>query len=79
MPKGNIKNLRTPSTEEARKMQLKSAQKRSQNIKERLKNGSATKIWKKSLTILLQGRKKIARILKLCKRQLGRNQLIRCR
>ena len=35
MPKGNIKNLRTPSTEEARKMQLKSAQKRSQNIKER--------------------------------------------
>ena len=35
MPKGNIKNLRTPSTEEARKMQLKSVQKRSQNIKER--------------------------------------------
>ena len=35
MPKGNIENLRTPSTEEARKMQLKSAQKRSQNIKER--------------------------------------------
>ena len=35
MPKGNIKNLRTPSTEEAREMQLKSAQKRSQNIKER--------------------------------------------
>ena len=35
MPKGNIKNLRTPSTEEARKMQLKFAQKRSQNIKER--------------------------------------------
>ena len=35
MPKGNIKNLRTPSTEEARKMQLKSAQTRSQNIKER--------------------------------------------
>ena len=34
-PKGNIKNLRTPSTEEARKMQLQSAQKRSQNIKER--------------------------------------------
>lgn len=35
MPKGNIENLRTPSTEEAREMQLKSAQKRSQNIKER--------------------------------------------
>ena len=35
MPKGNIENLRTPSTKEARKMQLKSAQKRSQNIKER--------------------------------------------
>ena len=35
MPKGNIKNLRTPSTEEAREMQLKSVQKRSQNIKER--------------------------------------------
>lgn len=35
MPKGKIKNLRTPSTEEAREMQLKSAQKRSQNIKER--------------------------------------------
>ena len=35
MPKGNIKNLRTPSTKEAREMQLKSAQKRSQNIKER--------------------------------------------
>ena len=35
MPKGNIKNLRTPSTEEAREMQLKSAQQRSQNIKER--------------------------------------------
>ena len=35
MPKGNIKNLRTPSTEEAREMQLMSAQKRSQNIKER--------------------------------------------
>ena len=34
MPKGNIENLRTPSTEEAREMQLKSAQKRSQNIKE---------------------------------------------
>ena len=35
MPKGNITNLRTPSTEEAREMQLKSAQKRSQNVKER--------------------------------------------
>ena len=35
MPKGNTQNLRTPSTEEAREMQLKSAQKRSQNIKER--------------------------------------------
>ena len=35
MGKVNIKNLRTPSTEEAREMQLKSAQKRSQNIKER--------------------------------------------
>lgn len=35
MPKGKIENLRTPSTEEAREMQLKSAQKRSQNIKER--------------------------------------------
>lgn len=35
MGKANIKNLRTPSTEEAREMQLKSAQKRSQNIKER--------------------------------------------
>ena len=35
MPKGNIENLRTPSTEEAREMRLKSAQKRSQNIKER--------------------------------------------
>ena len=35
MPKGNIENLRTPSTKEAREMQLKSAQKRSQNIKER--------------------------------------------
>ena len=35
MSKGNIENLRTPSTEEAREMQLKSAQKRSQNIKER--------------------------------------------
>ena len=35
MPKGNIENLRTPSTKEAREMQLKSAKKRSQNIKER--------------------------------------------
>lgn len=35
MGKANIKNLRTPSTEEAREMQLKSVQKRSQNIKER--------------------------------------------
>lgn len=35
MPKLNMQNLRTPSTEEAREMQLKSAQKRSQNIKER--------------------------------------------
>ena len=35
MGKANIKNLRTPSTEQAREMQLKSAQKRSQNIKER--------------------------------------------
>lgn len=35
MGKANIENLRTPSTEEAREMQLKSAQKRSQNIKER--------------------------------------------
>ena len=35
MPKGNIENLRTPSTEEAREMQKKSAEKRSQNIKER--------------------------------------------
>lgn len=35
MGKVNIQNLRTPSTEEAREMQLKSAQKRSQNIKER--------------------------------------------
>ena len=33
--KGNINNLRTPSTEEARAMQLKSAQKRSENIKKR--------------------------------------------
>lgn len=31
----NIDNLRTPSTEEAREMQKKSALKRSQNIKER--------------------------------------------
>jgi len=31
----NIDNLRTPSSEEAREMQKKSAQKRSQNIKER--------------------------------------------
>ena len=35
MGKANIKNLRTPSTKQAREMQLKSAQKRSQNIKER--------------------------------------------
>ena len=35
MGKANIENLRTPSTEQAREMQLKSAQKRSQNIKER--------------------------------------------
>ena len=35
MGKANIENLRTPSTEEAREMQKKSAQKRSQNIKER--------------------------------------------
>ena len=35
MGKANIKNLRTPSTEQARKMQKKSAEKRSQNIKER--------------------------------------------
>ena len=35
MGKANIKNLRTPSTEEAREMQKKSAEKRSQNIKER--------------------------------------------
>ena len=33
--KVNMQNLRTPSTEEAREMQKKSAQKRSQNIKER--------------------------------------------
>ena len=31
----NIKNIRTPSTEQAREMQKKSAEKRSQNIKER--------------------------------------------
>ena len=31
----NMQNLRTPSTEEAREMQKKSAEKRSQNIKER--------------------------------------------
>lgn len=35
MGKANIQNLRTPSTEEAREMQRKSAKKRSQNIKER--------------------------------------------
>ena len=35
MGKANIQNLRTPSTEEAREMQKKSAEKRSQNIKER--------------------------------------------
>lgn len=35
MGKINMQNLRTPSTEEAREMQKKSAQKRSQNIKER--------------------------------------------
>ena len=35
MGKVNMQNLRTPSTEEAREMQLKSAQKRSQNITER--------------------------------------------
>ena len=35
MGKVNMKNLRTPSTEEAREMQKKSAEKRSQNIKER--------------------------------------------
>lgn len=35
MGKVNMQNLRTPSTEEAREMQKKSAQKRSQNIKER--------------------------------------------
>ena len=35
MGKANIENLRTPSTEQAREMQKKSAKKRSQNIKER--------------------------------------------
>ena len=35
MGKPNIQNLRTPSTEEAREMQRKSAKKRSQNIKEK--------------------------------------------
>lgn len=35
MGKANVQNLRTPSTEEAREMQKKSAQKRSENIKER--------------------------------------------
>ena len=35
MGKVNLQNLRTPSTEEAREMQKKSAQKRSQNIKEK--------------------------------------------
>lgn len=35
MGKVNIGNLRTPSTEEAREMQKKSAEKRSQNIKEK--------------------------------------------
>ena len=35
MGKINMENLRTPSTEEARAMQLKSAQKRSENIKKR--------------------------------------------
>ena len=33
--KVNMHNLRTPSTEQAREMQKKSAEKRSQNIKER--------------------------------------------
>ena len=33
--KVNMQNLRTPSTEQAREMQKKSAEKRSQNIKER--------------------------------------------
>ena len=35
MGKVNIQNLRTPSTEQAREMQKKSAEKRSKNIKER--------------------------------------------
>ena len=35
MRKYNTQNLRTPSTEQAREMQKKSAEKRSQNIKER--------------------------------------------
>ena len=35
MGKANIENLRTPSTEQAREMQKKSAEQRSQNIKER--------------------------------------------
>lgn len=35
MGKVNMQNLRTPSTEQAREMQKKSAKKRSQNIKER--------------------------------------------
>ena len=35
MGKANIENLRTPSTEQAREMQKKSAEKRSQNIKVR--------------------------------------------
>ena len=35
MRKFNTQNLRTPSTDEARAMQKKSAEKRSQNIKER--------------------------------------------
>ena len=35
MGKINMHNLRTPSTEQAREMQKKSAEKRSQNIKER--------------------------------------------
>lgn len=35
MGRANKENLRTPSTEQAREMQKKSAKKRSQNIKER--------------------------------------------
>ena len=35
MGRANVQNLRTPSTDEARAMQKKSAEKRSQNIKER--------------------------------------------